>query len=421
MGFVVNITDLAYGGSGVGRIGRKVVFVPYTAPGDEVRVEITSEKKSYSEGRVVEILSASPSRVEPPCGHFGRCGGCAFQHISYPVQLEWKDRILRETIKRIGKTIALRYDPPVASQKEFAYRTRARFHGDGPGWGFYESGSRRVVDIEACPVLEPALNAALSGVRNAFSASGVDPSAVKDFEIAAGDDGKAAASIDFSRTPPAALARALENVSALKGFELRGPMGRASGDLSLQYSASGINFRTRIGVFSQVNLRQNENLVNKVLEYCGPAATGRVLDLFSGTGNLTLPAARGSIGAFGVESNGQAVRLAVENAAMNSIKSARFAEDDAAGWLARNIKTLEMERPDVVILDPPRGGDPEVARFLAALKPKKIIYVSCSPPTLARDISVLSGAGYRLFRAGILDMFPQTYHIESIAGLELEP
>lgn len=121
-----------------------------------------------------------------------------------------------------------------------------------------------------------------------------------------------------------------------------------------------------------------------------------------------------------MESNGDAVRLAIGNAALNSITSARFVKEDAAGWLGRNIKTLERERPHVVVLDPPRGGDPEAARFLAALKPKKIIYASCSPPTLARDISMLAGSGYRLFRAGVLDMFPQTYHIESVAGLELE-
>lgn len=417
---VVEITGLAYGGSGVGRINGKVVFVPYTAPGDKARIEITSEKKGFSEGRLVELLSASPSRVAPPCKYFGLCGGCALQHISYPVQVEWKDQILRETLKRIGKTEPLQWSPPVPSPKEFAYRTRARFHADGPRFGFYESGSHRVVDIEECPVLEPGLNVALSGIRGAFRASGADPSVLKGFEIGLGNDGLAAASFDLSRTPPAALMKALEKITGLKGFELRGPLSKTLGDLSLDYSASGMNLRSRIRVFSQVNLPQNENLINKVLEYCGLTGTERTLDLFSGTGNLTLPLGKASKEAVGVESNGQAVKLAIENAALNRITTATFVEEDAAGWLARNIKTLEKERPHVVVLDPPRGGDPEAAGLLAALKPKKIIYVSCSPPTLARDISMLAGSGYRLFRAGVLDMFPQTYHIESVAGLELE-
>jgi 23S rRNA (uracil1939-C5)-methyltransferase len=415
----VEITGLAYGGSGVGRINGKVVFVPYTAPGDKARIEITSEKKGFSQGRLVEILSPSPSRVTAPCRYFGRCGGCALQHISYPVQVEWKDRTLRETLKRIGKAEALQWDPPVPSPREFGYRTRARFHADGPRFGFYEPDSHRVVDIEECPVLDPALNAALSGIRGAFRADGLNPSILKGFEIGTGGSGKAVASFDLSRNPPALL-KALEKITALKGFELRGPHSLTSGDVTLEYFASGIESKTRIRAFSQVNLPQNENLIKKALEYCGLAGMERVLDLFSGTGNLTIPLARVSKEATGVESNGEAVKLAVENAARNRITSARYVEEDAAGWLARNIKALEKERPHVVVLDPPRGGDPEAAGLLAALKPKKIIYVSCSPPTLARDISMLAGSGYRLFRAGMLDMFPQTYHIENVAGLELE-
>ncbi len=417
---VVEITGLAYGGSGVGRINGKVVFVPYTAPGDKARIEITSEKKSFSQGRLVGLLSASPSRVPPPCGYFGVCGGCALQHVSYPVQVEWKDRTLGETLKRIGKVDALQWDPPVPSPGEFGYRTRARFHGEGPRFGFYEPDSHRVVDIEECPVLDPALNAALSGIRGAFRESGADPSVLKGFEIGVGGNGKAAASFDLRRNPPATLLKALEKITALKGFELRGPRSMTSGDVTLEYLAFGIESKSRIGAFSQVNLPQNENLIKKVLEYCGLTGTEPVLDLFSGTGNLTIPLARASKEATGVESNGEAVKLAMENAAKNRITSAGFVGEDAAGWLKRNIKGLEKERPHVVVLDPPRGGDPEAAGLLAALKPKKIIYVSCSPPTLARDISMLAGSGYRLFRAGVIDMFPQTYHIECVAGLELE-
>jgi len=416
----VEITGLAYGGSGVGRINGKVVFVPYTAPSDKARIEITSEKKGFSQGRLVELLSPSPSRVTPPCRYFGICGGCALQHISYPAQVEWKDRTLRETLKRIGKVEALEWDTPVPSPKEFGYRTRARFHAEGPRLGFYEPDSHRVVDIEECPVLDPALNAALSGIRGALRVSGADPSVLEGFEVGIGGTGKAVASFDLSRNPPAALLKSFEKTTALKGFELRGPLKKTSGDVTLEYFASGIENRTRVGAFSQVNLPQNENLIKRVLECSGLTGSERVLDLFSGTGNLTLPLARASKETAGVESNGEAVKLAIVNAALNGIKSAQFVEEDAAGWLKRNIKALEKERPDVVVLDPPRGGDTEAAGLLATLKPKKIIYVSCSPPTLARDISVLSGSGYRLFRAGTLDMFPQTYHIECVAGLELE-
>ncbi len=417
---VVRITGIAVGGRGVGRIDGKVVFVPYTAPGDEALIEITSEKKGFSEGRLLKLLEVSHLRVNPACKYFGKCGGCSIQHISYPAQVEWKDRIFRETIERIGKTGPLLCDRPVPSPKEFGYRARARFHADGPMLGFYGAGSRRVVDIEECPALEPALNAALSGIRGAFRASGTDASALKDFEIAAGNDGKAAASFNFRRIPPKRLTRALGDEAGLKGFELNGALKGSVGDVALNYAASGIKFEFRTGVFCQANLRQNESLINKVLDYCALAGQARVIDLFSGAGNITLPLAREAREITGVESNGEAVRLAIKNASFNAVTSARFVKEDAAVWLGRNIKALEKERPLVVILDPPRSGAPEAARLLSALKPQKIIYISCDPPTLARDISVLTASGYMLLRTAILDMFPQTFHIESVSVLELK-
>ncbi len=419
---VVNITGLAFGGSGVGRIGGKVVFVPYTAPGDEARIRITSEKKAFSEGELIELLKASDLRQEPSCEYFGECGGCGLQHIRYPRQVEWKEKILVETLKRIGKVALPPLDPPVPSPKEFSYRTRARFHMDGWKLGFYEHGSHRVVDIEACPLLEPALNEALSGIRKAFREAGAGPSPFSSLEIGlSGKDNKAVAlfAVSPGLKPSSDLAPALNKVTALKGYEILRPKEKVERNLLL-YDAGGLNFKANIRVFSQINLYQNENLIKKVIEYAGLTGKERVLDLFSGVGNLSLPMAASSKEITGVESNGEAVMLARENASLNSITSARFMRGEAHKWLRENIKTLEKERPHVVVLDPPRGGDPETVRVLSVLKPEKIVYVSCSPPTLARDISLLTGSGYRLFRAGLFDMFPQTYHIESIAGLELK-
>lgn len=420
----VDITSLAFGGNGIGRIGGKVVFVPFTAPGDVARVRITSEKKGYSEGVLADLVSPSPEREKPECGYFGVCGGCALQHMKYHSQVEWKQRILEETLKRIGRVVPEAFDAPEPSPAAYNYRSRARFQIKGRSWGFFESKSHSVVDIEACPILSPLINTVFGGLKLALSGK---ETGLYSVEIGVSEkDGKAVASFHAGGDTGFQWKKALSGIDDLKGFEvwadpLKKDKGRrifAEDDGSLLYEASGLSFSAGISVFSQVNRFQNQSLVRKVIDYAGLSGRERVLDLFSGVGNLSLPLAARAADTTGVESSGEAAKEAAANAEFNKIAAVRFIRDDAGRWLRNNIKALEKERPDVVVLDPPRGGEPEVAKALSGLRPKRIIYVSCSPPTLARDLSKLTGCGYRVFRAGLFDMFPQTYHIESIAGLE---
>lgn len=423
----VKITSLAFGGKGIGRVDGKVVFVPFTAPGDEARVEITSEKKGFSEGIVKELITPSPLRKAPECPHFGVCGGCSLQHLKYNHQVEWKQRIFEETLKRIGKLESIPFDPPVPSPKELNYRSRAGFHIEGGRWGFFESRSHRIVDIETCPLLDPLINETYKAVRQRLSGSDLRPVYSLDIGLSASDK-KAAAAFYISKDTGLPWKGLLSGVTGLKGFEVwLSPLKKGKGkkiiaedDSRLLYGAGGCNFFAPISVFSQINLFQNESLLGKVIEYAGLTGVESVLDLFCGAGNLTLPLAKGAKRAIGIEAGGEAVKAAKGNALINGVVNAEFARADSFDWLNQNFKALERRMFDVVVLDPPRGGEPQAAKALSGLRPKKIVYVSCNPPTLARDLSLLSGCGYRVFRAAHIDMFPQTFHIEGVIGLELK-
>ncbi|MBI5454939.1 MAG: class I SAM-dependent RNA methyltransferase [Deltaproteobacteria bacterium] len=425
MEHIVDITSLAFGGRGIGRIDGKVVFVPFTAPGDRARVKVITEKKGFSEGALVEVVSPSPQRAKPPCPVFGACGGCALQHISYEGQAEWKERIFEETLKRIGKVEGVEFSSPVKAANPWNYRGRASFHVDKWAWGFFGEKSHSVIDIEECPIADPSVNRAFKGIKGALSAKkhGIYTVEVGTSPI----DNQAVASFYVYEEKKVDWHGCLSGVEGLKGFEVRlAPEGKgkgkriySEGDTVLSYSVQGLKLNAGIGLFSQVNLAQNERLVEKVIEYAGLSGTETVVDLFSGVGNLTLPLSRGARATTGVESSVEATEFAQENAKLNGIKSASFVSSEAAPWLKQEIKNLEKTRPCVLVLDPPRGGGPEVVSMLSGARPERIVYVSCSPPTLARDLSTLNACGYRVKRASFVDMFPQTYHIECVAGLEL--
>lgn len=429
----VKITGLAYGGSGLGRIDGKVVFVPYTAPGDEALVEVTSERKSFSRGVLESVLSPSADRTEPVCAVYGRCGGCSYQHIGYEAQVRLKQGIFADTLNRISGLDTIDLDPPAPCSKPYAYRSRARFHVDGGLFGFFEAGTNKVVDITECPILEPLVNDTFKGIRSALS----DGCAGQDFlrapysiEIGLSSrDSGTVASFHLREKSGFKWERLLEEVGPLKGLEVRlkkrsgGRLVASYGDTRLLYESCGIKFSAPPGVFTQVNHGQNELLVRKVVEYAALGGESSAVDLFSGIGNLTLPLASsgaGGGGILGVESDRDAVKSARDNARINSLESVRFVREDAGAWLEAGgaVGGVEKGAPDVVILDPPRGGDLKVAKALGRLRPGRIIYVSCDPPTMARDIGLLAGCGYKHFRAAFIDMFPQTYHIEGIVVME---
>ncbi|MEE9543309.1 MAG: 23S rRNA (uracil(1939)-C(5))-methyltransferase RlmD [Thermodesulfobacteriota bacterium] len=428
----IEITSLTYGGRGLGRIDGKVVFVPFAVPGDVLKVEITKEKKSFAEGEIAEIVKPSEDRIEPRCAVFGTCGGCTWQNIKYEKQLEWKARIFTETLERIGGVEFDKSLVKVEADEPYNYRSRARFQIDGSKWGFFAASSHTVVDIESCPLLDDRLNESYAAIKDFLKTR---KHSLVSIELALSErDGMAVASFystgSFSFKPDELLA----SIDSLKGYELfrskskgaRPSIGdtsfkkvSSSGDRELLLKVSGMDFKAAIGSFTQVNPKMNDLLIEKLLEISDIKGVERVLDLFCGIGNLTIPLAKLAADTQGVESDKRAVKYARANSAQEGIGVVRFDADDAGKWLKnKEIKSLARPSWDVVILDPPRGGDLETVKSIIKLAPRKIIYVSCSPPTLARDISFLRDNGYGLFGSVVLDMFPQTFHIESVVGLE---
>ncbi len=417
MRYRVSIGGLVYGGKGMGRIDGKVIFVPLTAPGDEVMVEVTRERKDFLEGALVDIIEPSSLRREPVCEVFGTCGGCNLQHIHYNAQVEAKRRMFEDTLRRIGGMEGLALEDFIPSEKELFYRTRVRFWVDGRRWGFYRSGSHRVVDIEGCPLVEPVIDRTFRQLKDSIrnrhrglysvemGMSPEDGRVVVSFHVSCGDG------FDWEGV--------VRDIEEIKGFEvwLHGKERiHRWGERSLGYTACGLRFGFTLGAFSQVNHGQNINLIKKVLDYGAFRGRETVLDLFSGIGNLTLPCAVVAGGVVGVEECPEAVELAIKNASMNGLRDVDFVCTEVSSYL-KGLKDLENKKLDVVILDPPRCGGLDAVRLLCGLEPERIIYVSCSPPTLARDLAYLVKHGYRVFNTCIIDMFPQTHHIESVVGL----
>ncbi|HEX9078523.1 MAG TPA: class I SAM-dependent RNA methyltransferase [Desulfuromonadaceae bacterium] len=429
--FQVSIESLAFGGSGVGRIDGKVCFVPFSCPGDEVRVRVVSEKRSYLTARIEEIVAPSPHRVAPPCPLFGSCGGCSWQHIDYPRQVEAKRLILSEAMWRGARVPADLVAETVASPLRFGYRSRVQFklHAGAGGLhiGFYRQGSHFVEDApRGCPVALGLVNDALRRLREVL-ATFPEPAAIPQINIDCAEQGAVGIVNYIGRNPEGAAAFFDRHAQALKpltGLYLqtgrKSTLARVWGDGRLVYTlptGSGtceLGFRP--GGFSQVNGSQNRALLERIRDLAGFRGEERLLDLYCGNGNFSLPLA-GEVGAVtGVEEYGDSIAAARDNCCRNGITNAEFIVADAGGAVRRFA--AEGRRYEVVILDPPRSGAAETVRELRHLKPERIIYISCDPSTLARDCGLLAADGYRVVTAVPVDMFPQTYHVENIALLQ---
>lgn len=415
------IDSLAYGGDGIGRHEGQAVFVPFTQPGDVVRCRIVQRKKRYLRAEATAWLQRGPAYSEPSCPVFGRCGGCQWQHIAYAAQLAGKERLFRQILQRALRCDELPLEPAVAAPSAWHYRHRlqykCRFTPQGCQIGFYGRGSHFVHDVTSCRLAVPAadeVHAWLRAVLGRFAR----PDRIPQVDVAVGDLGAVTVILHLlagQQVPPGVVAAARE-----RGYGLWQQRGRKS---SLQPVVAAeapvivvdeppLTLGTVVGGFFQVNLEQNRHLVHRVLDYCALQGDETVLDLFCGVGNLTLPLARRCRRVTGVEDFMPAVERAMENARRNRIANACFVARDAG----RHLAALDRA-PDVVVLDPPRTGAIDCIRELLRLRPRRIVYVSCDPTTLARDLVPLVGQGYRLRRAVCLDLFPQTYHFESICLL----
>lgn len=403
-GDLIEVTTerLAYGGEAVARYQGLAIFVPLAAAGERLRVRITEVKKNFARAAIEEILAPSPARREPRCRYFGDCGGCQLQHIEYQDQLAAKAGFVRDALARIGK-LDWPHEIEVRSAAEFAYRARAQIKlermestaGAEMKVGFSRAGSHSVCDVEECPILVPELNTALGSLRSLLSAS---PEAA----------GRVLAGRRFAEIEMAAGNSGVSFEPALGGLPGIG-ISRVVGGAIYDFNASAF-------------FQANPFLIEALVEEAAGGAGGRLaVDLYAGVGLFTIPLARKFERVVGVESEARAASFARQNLAANGIGNAEFHTAHVDTVLKDLIRTCaaDSSRPDLVLLDPPRGGAAQAIARIVMLKPERVSYVSCDPATQARDLRDLVSAGYSLTRVTAFDMFPQTYHVESVAHLEL--
>lgn len=390
VGDVVELTSdrLAYGGDAIARHDGLAVFIPFAAPNERLKVRIIERKKNFARAVIDRILEPSPSRRAAPCQYFGECGGCQLQHLGYEAQLESKTGFVRDALERIAR-IDWPHEIKIRHATEFGYRGRAQVKVDRRAGrvGFNRAASNAVCDIASCPILVPELDEALRSLWGALGKATDRDRALPNrlqIDLAAGESG-----IAFE--------------PALEGL----PGG------ALQRTVHGSVYNFSPSTFFQAN----PSLLDELVDEAVSAESGDVaIDLFAGVGLFTMQLARRFKRVIGIEADRNAAKFAFENITANGLTNVEFHNSAAESWL-KSFVQAKAPPPDLVLLDPPRNGAPDAVSYAAELKPARITYVSCDPSTLARDLRTLVNSGYELKRITAIDLFPQTYHVETVAAL----
>ncbi|MGB6483723.1 MAG: 23S rRNA (uracil(1939)-C(5))-methyltransferase RlmD [Candidatus Acidiferrales bacterium] len=431
------IEKLVYGGEGLAHEGAETLFVPFVLPGEEVEIEIAERKKKLLRGRATQLLKTSPQRVEPRCPHFGVCGGCDYQHISYDAQLEIKEEILRETLRRIGRIdwkepITVHRSPP------WEYRNRAQWKirpfaspqpaqppAETSSIGYFQARSSVLCPVETCSIISPKLLATFQTLRGAL-ANGKLPSTLREIEaFADAGDNELLLTVTCSSVPRSpepllqTLSQILPSAKSILLQDTRGVHMSLFGSGFLQYEVLQKRFRVGHLSFFQVNRFLVEEMAGVVCELAGSGELA--FDLYAGVGLFAALLAERFSQVAAIEADPASARD-LESVARSS-RTAIAVHNQPAGLFLREWKNKRgSHTPDVIVVDPPRAGvEDGVAGQLMALAPRKIVYVSCDPSTLARDLAKLSTQAYTLRELHLLDIFPQTYHIESVVLLERGP
>jgi 23S rRNA (uracil1939-C5)-methyltransferase len=463
----VTIDDLAYGGEGVGRVGGYVIFVPGGVPGDTLRVRLVQARARFGRGTIEAIEQPSPSRVEPPCPYFGRCGGCRLQHLAYDAQLALKTKQVADCLERLGGAAAFEMRPILAAPEIYGYRNKMEFTVaradaaervvpkgrrlaapsgpdgapvEGPVVGLHEADRYdAVLDVERCLLQSERMNGLLAETRAFFTERRLT---VYDQESGEGllrflmlreGKGTGEAMVNVVTSAPAVseleplVGRAQARVPETSSIVLNVNPKKASvavgveehllgGRDHIRESLGGLTFQVSAGSFFQTNTAQAERLFGIVLNAAALTGEETVVDLYSGTGAISLLLARRCRRVYGIEVAPAAVADAVRNAQVNGITNCEFLTGEVRFVLPELIS--RGVTADVAVCDPPRAGfHPKALAALATLGAARIVYVSCNPATLARDVGELARAGYRLEWVQPVDMFPHTPHIEVVAHL----
>jgi len=389
----VTVEKLVYGGEGLARLDGRVVFTPFVLPGERIRAEARQEKPGLVRAQAVEVLAPAPERVAAPCPYFARCGGCHYQHAPYEYQLQVKRAILVEELRRLGKI-----EPPaeidIVAAEPWGYRNRAQLHVENGRLGYREARSHRLCPVDHCPISSPALNDAIRTLVS-MQRDGRWPRFVRSLEV-------------FSD----------ERELQLNVLETDRPVARRFFDWAAELLPGMVTgaldyegrFRVSSNSFFQVNRFLHDRLVAAAIE---GVQGDTALDLYAGVGLFSLPLAREFRRVTAIESGGGAVRDLQFNAERAGLTNLKSEQKTAEEYLAALNKT-----PEFVLVDPPRSGlGKVVVERLLKLRPPRLAIVACDPSTLARDLQALVGGGYRFEKMTLVDLFPQTFHMETVVRL----
>ena len=425
-------------GLGIVKLDGAVVFVPQAVRGEEIDLKITKVMKTAAAGEIVKIRKASPERAKPECPHFGKCGGCDFQHMSYTEELWAKRQRVQDALTRLGGT-DLQVEEILGAKDPMHYRNKSQYPVGADGAiGFFQARSHKVVPIDRCLIQSEISDKTAKAVGDWMKRYKVAPydertgkGLVRHVYVRVNKKGESLCCVVLNgkqapREPELAAyiqsaapktVGVVINVNTRRGNVILGDKYRTIwGEDYLMDTLCGLTFKLSVPSFYQVNRAQAEVLYGKALEFAGLTGEETVLDLYCGTGTITLCMASKARKVIGAEIVAPAIEDAKQNAQRNKIENAEFFCGDAADIAAK----LEKEglRPDVITVDPPRKGlAPEVIASVAGMDPKRVVYVSCDPATLGRDIKIFAGFGYKAVRAVAVDMFPATCHVETVCLL----
>ena len=426
------IESLSHEGRGVTHIDGKAIFISGALPGEKVTFIYTSKRRSHDEGKIEEVLEASPDRVEPKCQHYAICGGCSLQHLSSEAQIQYKQNSMLESLKHLGDVEPQEVFEPITGDS-WGYRRKARlgakfvFKKDKVLVGFRERHGGFLADMQSCEVLHESVGKKLEAFQKMMY--GMDSrDSTPQIEVAVGDE---ATALIIRHLKPLSESDQQKWVDLAKENDYQLYLQPKGPDTvhciypenpELYYQHESFETKVQFGPqdFFQVNSSINRQMVPRAVELLKLTGKERVLDLFCGLGNFTLPIARHAAHVTGVEGDLVMVRRARETAIANGIENTEYFACNLMGT-ALELKTEPWlkQQYDCILLDPPRSGAKEIIEYFGKLKAKRIVYVSCHPATLARDAGKLVHThGYKLLGAGVMDMFPQTAHVESIAVFE---
>ncbi|WP_137791399.1 23S rRNA (uracil(1939)-C(5))-methyltransferase RlmD [Bacillus sp. E(2018)] len=444
--YEVDIVDLTHEGAGVARVNGFTLFVPNTLPGERAKIKVVGVKKGFGFGRLEELIEESPERVEPPCPIYKWCGGCQLQHLSYEGQLQYKHKLVEDVLTRIGKLEDVPVLPTLGMGEEpWRYRNKAQVPvGERNGriiTGFYQKRSHEIVEMDSCIITGDTNDDAVQAVKeivNQYNVSAYNEEKHKgilrhiiarygkttgDLMIVLVTNGSELPQrkkiVEDIRKALPEIKSIVQNVNSKRTNVIFGEETRVLWGAEYIYDFIGdIKFAISARSFYQINPDQTKVLYDQALQYAELNGDETVIDAYCGIGTISLFLAQKAKKVYGVEIVPEAIEDARRNAELNNIHNAEFAvgksEDVIPEWKKQGIT------PDVIVVDPPRKGcDEELLKTIIEMKPKRVVYVSCNPATLARDLHILEDGGFKTQKVQPVDMFPQTTHVEAVALLEL--